>query len=159
MSWRRLQNASQFEIQTMKFGIKTAKGCTLKRSFQLSSSSTCQSSRRVATRWSDQAKPLNMKLRSRVEVKEVHKEGWLLRQCSNVGEHIDAYSTHSQSSQRMVMHCSCDHPDCLVPPSQTTAVATATFICLPRRFLSAFRLMMTEECRYSTFKGVAALKA
>ena len=46
-----LQIASQFEIKSLNVGIKNAQGCTLKRSFQLSSSSTCQSSRRAATRW------------------------------------------------------------------------------------------------------------
>ena len=34
---------------------QNAQGCTLKRSFQLSSSSTCQSSRRAAIRWADEA--------------------------------------------------------------------------------------------------------
>ena len=103
---------------------KSAQGCTLKRSFQLSSSSICQSSRRVAIRWADGAQPYYMKLRPRAEVREVHKEGWLHRQCSSL--------------------CCC-HLDSLSPLSPTMVQAVVAIVYCLFVFLAGFFLFRIKH--------------
>ena len=103
---------------------KSAQGCTLKRSFQLSSSSTCQSSRRVAIRWADGAQPYYITLRPRAEVREVHKEGWLHRQCSSL--------------------CCC-HLDSLSPSSPTMVQAVVAIVYCLFVFLAGFFLFRIKH--------------